>query len=88
MTPRWKGWSVLRKAVASFLDDANVSTRKISDQLGHAKVSMTQDRYLGRRLTDRQTADVLDDMFEDPAEELEEDSDGEPDDPDPGKTSQ
>jgi integrase len=29
--------------VASFLDDANVSTRKISDQLGHARVSMTQD---------------------------------------------
>jgi integrase len=56
----------LRKTVASFLDDANVSTRKISDQLGHAKVSMTQDLYLGRRLTDRQTSDVLDDMFEDP----------------------
>jgi len=28
---------------------AAVSTRKISDQLGHSKVSMTQDRYLGRR---------------------------------------
>ena len=55
----------LRKTVASFLDDANVSTRKISDQLGHAKVSMTQDRYLGRRLTDRQTADVLQEMFPD-----------------------
>ena len=34
----------LCKTVASFLDDANVSVRKISDQLGHAKVSMTQDR--------------------------------------------
>jgi integrase len=54
----------LRKTVASFLDDAQVSTRRISDQLGHAKVSMTQDRYLGRRLTDRQTADVLETMFE------------------------
>jgi integrase len=53
----------LRKTVASFLDDASVSTRKISDQLGHSKVSMTQDRYLGRRLTDRQTADVLEGMF-------------------------
>lgn len=53
----------LRKTVASFLDDADVSARKISDQLGHAKVSMTQDRYLGRRLTDRQTAEVLEDMF-------------------------
>jgi integrase len=55
----------LRKTVASFLDDAQVSTRKISDQLGHSNVSMTQDRYLGRRLTDRQTADVLEGMFPD-----------------------
>jgi integrase len=45
----------LRKTVASFLDDAAVPTRKISDQLGHARVSMTQDHYLGRKLTDRQT---------------------------------
>lgn len=49
----------LRKTVATFLDDNEATTRKISDQLGHSKVSMTQDRYLGRRLTDRQTADVL-----------------------------
>jgi integrase len=55
----------LRKTVASFLDDAAVSTRKISDQLGHSKVSMTQDRYLGRRLTDRETADVLENLFGD-----------------------
>ena len=56
----------LRKTVASFLDDAHISARKISDQLGHAKVSMTQDRYLGRRLTDRQTADALEGVFEVP----------------------
>ena len=55
---------MLRKTVASFLDDANVSTRKISDQLGHSKISMTQDRYLGRKLTDRQTAYVLEKMME------------------------
>ncbi|GLY27436.1 site-specific integrase [Kineosporia sp. NBRC 101731] len=54
----------LRKTVASFLDDADISTRKISDQLGHAKVSMTQDRYLGRRLRDRQTADVLENVID------------------------
>ncbi|MGH3937566.1 MAG: tyrosine-type recombinase/integrase [Pseudonocardiaceae bacterium] len=54
----------LRKTVASFLDDAAVSTRKISDQLGHARVSMTQDRYLGRGLTDRETADVLEKLME------------------------
>ena len=54
---------MLRKTVASFLDDADVSTRKISDQLGHSKISMTQDRYLGRKLTDRQTADVLENLL-------------------------
>lgn len=53
----------LRKTVASFLDDAHVSTRKISDQLGHSRVSMTQDHYLGRRLTDRETAEVLEDLL-------------------------
>jgi integrase len=56
----------LRKTVASFLDDAHVSTRKISDQLGHARVSMTQDRYLGRRLTDRETADALEHIIDEP----------------------
>jgi integrase len=56
----------LRKTVASFLDDAAVPARKISDQLGHSKVSMTQDRYLGRRLTDRQTADVLESLLDAP----------------------
>ena len=59
----------LRKTVASFLDDAEVSTRKISDQLGHAKISMTQDRYLGRRLTDRQAAEVLEGLFGAPPDE-------------------
>jgi integrase len=59
----------LRKTVASFLDDADVSTRKISDQVGHSKISMTQDRYLGRRLTDRQTAEVLEGLFGVPADE-------------------
>jgi len=40
-----------------------VPTRKISDQLGHSRVSMTQDRYLGRKLTDRQTAEVLEKLL-------------------------
>lgn len=53
----------LRKTVASFLDDAGVSTRRISDQLGHSKVSMTQDRYLGRKLTDRRTAEALENLL-------------------------
>lgn len=59
----------LRKTVASFLDDADVSARKISDQLGHSKISMTQDHYLGRRLTDRQTAEVREGLFGVPGDE-------------------
>lgn len=55
----------LRKTVASFLDDVHVSTRKISDQLGHA-VSMTQDHYLGHRLTEGETAEALERIIEDP----------------------
>jgi integrase len=41
-----------------------VSARKISDQLGHANIRMTQNRYLGRKLTDRQIADVLEDLLD------------------------
>lgn len=59
----------LRKTVASVLDDADVPTRRTSDQLGHAKVSMTQDRYLGRRLADRLTAEVPERLFELPEDE-------------------
>jgi hypothetical protein len=57
----------LRKVVVAFAraggHDPDVSTRKISDQLEHSKISMTQDRYLGRQLTDRQTAELLEGPF-------------------------
>jgi integrase len=39
---------------------SELSARQIADQLGHARVSMTQDNYLGRRLTNRRTAETLD----------------------------
>ena len=45
---------------ATILDESDLSARQIADQPGHAKVSATQDNYLGRRLTDRRTADALD----------------------------
>jgi integrase len=64
----------LRKTVATFLDDAKVNTRKISDQLGHSNVSMTQDKYLGRRLTDRETADVLEGLLGELPKELPDDA--------------
>jgi integrase len=58
----WVTSHVFRKTCATLLDEGELSARQIADQLGHAKVSMTQDnyRYLGRRLTSRRTAQTLD----------------------------
>ena len=55
----WVTSHVFRKTCATILDESELSARQIADQLGHAKVSMTQDNYLGRRLTDRRTAEAL-----------------------------
>ena len=38
-----------RKTTATILDDAGRSAREIADQLGHARPSITQDVYMGRR---------------------------------------
>src|SRR4051794_5694896 len=56
----WVTSHVFRKTCATLLDESELSARQIADQLGHAKVSMTQDHYLGRRLTNRRTAQALD----------------------------
>lgn len=56
----WVTSHVFRKTCATLLDEGDLSARQIADQLGHAKVSMTQDNYLGRRLTSRRTAQTLD----------------------------
>ncbi|MEI7055393.1 tyrosine-type recombinase/integrase [Nocardioides sp. CCNWLW239] len=37
-----------RKTVATLLDESGMTGRQIADQLGHSRVSMTQDKYLGR----------------------------------------
>jgi integrase len=45
-------WAVphtYRKTVATFLDDEGLSARIVADQLGHSRLSMTQDVYMGRR---------------------------------------
>lgn len=41
-----------RKTTATVLDSGGATARMIADQLGHSKVSMTQDVYLGRRTAD------------------------------------
>ena len=56
----WVTSHVFRKPAATDMDRAGLTARQIADQLGHAKVSMTQENYLGRRLTSRRTAQTLD----------------------------
>ncbi|MEZ0052118.1 integrase [Mycobacterium sp. MAA66] len=49
-----------RKSVATLIDSAGLSARVGADQLGHSKVSMTQDRYMGRGKVHPEVAAVLD----------------------------
>lgn len=56
------GWATshtLRKTVATLMDQAGLSARAAADQLGHAKASMTQDHYMGRRIAVTGAADAL-----------------------------
>lgn len=48
-----------RKTIATLIDDAGLSARIGADHLGHAKVSMTQDRYMSRGNMHPQVADLL-----------------------------
>lgn len=45
----WVKTHTYRKTVATWLDQSGATARMIADQLGHSRVSMTQDVYLGRR---------------------------------------
>ena len=48
-----------RRTVGTLMDQAGLSARAAADQLGHAKVSMTQDRYFGRKVRATGAAAVL-----------------------------
>ena len=50
---------VFRKTAATETDRAGLTARQIADQLGHSKVSMTQDHYLGRRAVGNEAATAL-----------------------------
>lgn len=45
----WVKTHTYRKTVATLLDQSGASAWMIADQLGHSRVSMTQDVYLGRK---------------------------------------
>jgi len=49
-----------RKTVAILIDDEGLSARIGADHLGHAQVSMTQDRYVSRGRVHVQVAELLD----------------------------
>lgn len=59
------GWAtshVLRKTNASVLDAAGLSPREIADQLGHARPSITMDRYMGRKIASERGAIALESL--------------------------
>lgn len=45
------------------MDELGLPARLIADQLGHARVSMTQNVYLGRRTVGREAAAALDHAY-------------------------
>ena len=48
-----------RKSLATLIDSAGLSARIGADHLGHAKVSMTQDRYMARGRVHSEVAEVV-----------------------------
>lgn len=53
---------MLRKTVATLIKDAGLTSRHAADQLGHAKVSMTEDNYFGRELIVATAVPVLEQL--------------------------
>jgi integrase len=51
-----------RKTVATLMDEAGLSARSAADQLGHAKPSVTQDVYYGRKRRATGAAQVLEQL--------------------------
>lgn len=55
----WATFHAWRKTTATVLDEGGATARMIADQLGHSRVSMTQDVYLGRRSRESRVALAL-----------------------------
>lgn len=56
----WVTTHTFRKTVVTIIDEAGLSARVGADHVGHSKVSMTQDRYMGRGKTHAEVAAALD----------------------------
>jgi integrase len=51
--------------MATMIDEAGLSARVGADQLGHANVSMTQDRYMRRGKVHTEVAAILNQAISD-----------------------
>jgi integrase len=58
----WVTSHVLRKTVATLMDQAGLSARAAADHFGHSKPSMTTDVYFGRGIMDTGAAAVLESL--------------------------
>jgi integrase len=56
----WITSHAFRKTVATRMEEAGCTPRQVADQLGHSKVSMTQDVYFGRGVVVAEAARILD----------------------------
>ena len=59
----WVVPHVYRKTVATMLDQGGLSAGSIADQLGHSRISMTQDVYMARRADDGSVASALEELL-------------------------
>ena len=55
----WVTSHTFRKTAATLLDESGLTVREIADQLGHKRISITQDTYFGRKNGPVGAADAL-----------------------------
>jgi integrase len=63
---QWLTSHVYRKTVATLMDEYGCTAREAADQLGHAKISMTQNVYFGRSKKATKGAAVMERIVEQP----------------------
>jgi integrase len=58
----WVTAHTFRRSVATWMDEGGLSARAAADQLGHARPSITQDVYYGRKVASTGAANVLESL--------------------------
>lgn len=66
----WLTFHAFRKTTATVLDAAGHSARQVADQLGQARVSITQDNYMGRRVRNPHAAEAIDQALRHPLDSM------------------